>query len=952
MADSISGTLFLRHAQITLIWPDGKKEVVSLLRDSLKIGREAENNDVAAPAEFKSISRHHIEILREGGNYRVVDLGSINGMYVNGQKTVAATLLKDGDKIHIGEGNEEVVIQFQAGVDTLSPAYISEYQTIPLDVKLSDEAPSNQPYLIIRFPNGKTSYFSVQKDRLVIGRIADVDLTIPYRFISAQHFAIQRTGTEFTITDLKSTNGTLVNSKALAATQPTPIHSTDIIRIGDDAFGISLGITFINPLEQQAPQDGFQIVAPTKIIESSKPMIIGRDAGADIHLDSADVSRKHASIRKLDEHYIIEDSGSTNGTYVNDQRVQAAQLKDGDLIEIGKFLLVFTNGQVTPYQSNGMRLDVSNLSKDVSARGKKLHILDNINLSILPREFIALVGGSGAGKSTLLNALVGIRPGKGDVRLNNQDFYKEYEQFRSQIGYVPQNDILHMTLNVEKALDYSARLRLPSSVTKSERKKRIAAVLETVSMNNEVIRKTRIGDLSGGQRKRISIAAELLADPKLIYLDEATSGLDPGLEKKMMHTLRRMADEGRTVVLITHATDNIVQADHVAFLSQGRLIFFGPSKEALDFFEVEDFADIYEKIERNGETWRKVYQEKKPESYKKYVVARQASAKSQPKRKLIRKRFNLLDSLRQFIVLTQRSLSVLFSDPVTLALMLLLLPLTGTLQLVIGSKEILTGNLSILADPVAAAKTLLENYIPYAKTNTFVFVMGLEAVLTGLFVPSNDLVKERSIYLRERMVNLKVLPYLMSKAFIYSIFVVIQVVLYLLILSVGVNFPEKGLYLPGVLELFITLFLTMMAGIAFGLIISAISKSTEMAIYMLTMMLFFQFFFAGTVFDLRGNAFEPLSYFSTTRWALTALGITIDMPKIVESTILCSDIPTNPLDSNSKLKTACTHYPDAVDDMLIGYEKGLLLKSWVVLIGMSLFFLMITGILLQRTKSD
>ncbi|MBT7189173.1 MAG: ABC transporter permease, partial [Anaerolineae bacterium] len=524
--------------------------------------------------------------------------------------------------------------------------------------------------------------------------------------------------------------------------------------------------------------------------------------------------------------------------------------------------------------------------------------------------------------------------------------------FRAQLGYVPQNDILHMSLTVEKALDYTARLRLPASIDAEERKKRIATVLDTVSMNTETIRKTRIGNLSGGQRKRVSIAAELLADPKLIYLDEATSGLDPGLEKKMMHTLRRMADEGRTVMLITHATDNIVQTDHVAFISQGRLVFFGPSKEALEFFEVDDFADIYEKIERSGETWREVFEKTKPTAFQNYVEARKSNALAMPKRELPKIKFGLGDILRQLIVLTQRSLNVLFSDPITLALLLLLLPLTGTLQLIIGSKEILTGDLSILADPVAAAKTMTENYIPFAKTNTFVFVMGLEAVLTGLFVPSNDLVKERGIYLRERMVNLKVLPYLLSKAAIYSVFVVIQVALYLLILSFGMDFPSDGLYTNGTLEIFITLFLTMMAGISFGFIVSAISRSSEMAIYVLVILLFFQFFFAGTVFDLRGNSFEPMSYFTTTRWSLTALGVTIDMPEIVESTILCADMPENPLDPNSKMKTVCENYPEAKDDLMLNYDDERLLESWGVLFGMSILFLTITGVLLERTKAD
>ena len=952
MAEEIKGTLYLKPTQLIMTMPDGQRQVIALQSKVTRIGRGTEDNDVALPQEFKTISRHHLEIRKETGGYVLLDLDSGNGVYVNGEK-VDTVYLKDGDEFQIGEPNEKQAIAFlfRSGSNLSMASEISEQETLA-PLSLSASIPEDTPYLSLHLPNGQLGYFAIRNNINIIGRGKEASLRIPYRFVSARHFELRWNEAEFLITDLASTNGTLVNNKPLAPNVPTSIFNNTIIRIGDDAFGSSIGLTFANPLERKAPQDGYVMSAPTMMVQQSKPLIIGRDVDSDIHLNAPDISRKHAALKRVGDQYMLEDLNSVNGTIVNNQRITSVVLNEGDLIEIGKFLLVFANGQITPFQSSGMRLDVGELSKDVQSRRGKMRILDNVSLSVLPREFVAIVGGSGAGKSTLLNALVGIRPGVGQVKLNGYDFYKEYESFRSQLGYVPQNDILHMTLTVEKALDYAARLRLPSNVTPEDRKNRIAAVLETVSMNTEIIRKTRVGDLSGGQRKRVSIAAELLADPKMIYLDEATSGLDPGLEKKMMHTLRRMADEGRTVVLITHATDNIVQTDHVAFLSQGRLIFFGPSKEALDFFEVDEFADIYEKIERSGEEWRKTFQQSKPESYQKYVQGRQATARSMPKRELTKVKFGLVDLIRQFIVLTQRSLSVLFSDPVTLVLMLLLLPLTGTLQLVIGSKEILTGNLSILADPVAAAKTLVENYAPYAKTNTFVFVMGLEAVLTGLFVPSNDLVKERSIYLRERMVNLKVFPYLMSKALIYSVFVVVQVLLYLLILSFGIDYPKSGLYLPGVLEIFVTLFLTMMAGITFGFIISAVSRSTEMAIYLLTMLLFFQFFFAGTVFDLRGNKFEPLSYFSTTRWSLTALGVTMDMPKLVESTILCSDVPTNPLDPNSATKTVCENYKNATKDLLINYDRDLLMRSWMVLIGMSVLFLTVTGILLQRTKSD
>jgi len=938
------GTLFLKRTNLTITWPDGNVQELPITQEVTRIGR-GEGNDLVVPSAYKTISRQHLEIRQEGNQFRLVDLESANGVTVNGE-VVKNIILGDNDIIRIGQPNQhrDIQIIFELGTEGLINTGASLSQTTPFSDSISTDAPVDTPFLSIRWPNGSTNFFPLTRVVSLIGRSPEADLHIPetLNFVSSHHFELSRDRIDFTIRDLNSTNGTLVNNQPLIPDQPTPLHSNAIIRIGDDHFGSSLGFTFTNPLEAALPVDGFIMAAPTLMIDATRELTIGRDPANDIHLDALDVSRRHARIQKFDQHYILEDLKSRNGAFVNGKPVAKIELVDGDLIQIGSYLLTFDDGHVTQYQSNGMRLDITGLSKDVDDRGGKRRIMDEVNFSIYPREFVAIVGGSGAGKTTLLNALVGIRPGDGVVQLNGHDFYEEYEHFRSQLGYVPQNDILHTSLTVEDALTYTTRLRLPANITVEERQCRISAVLETVSMNTEVVRKTRISNLSGGQRKRVSIAAELLADPKLIYLDEATSGLDPGLEKKMMHTLRRMADEGRTVLLITHATNNIVQTDHVIFISQGRLVFFGPSQEALDFFEVNDFADIYEKIERNGEQWRQVYEDGKPENYQRYVQARQATAQIIPKQEIRKKRFGLPQLFRQFLVLTQRSLKVLFSDPVTLLLMLLLLPLTGILQLIIGSKEILTGNLSILADPVAAARTMVENYAPYARTNTFVFVMGLEAVLTGLF---------RSIYLRERMVNLRVLPYLISKAAIYSAFVLVQVVLYLLILSIGVDFPLNGLYFPGVLEIFITLFLTMMAGISFGFIISAVSRSTEMAIYLLTMMLFFQFFFSGTVFDLRENTFKPLSYFTTTRWSLTALGVTIDIPELVGSTILCSQVPSNPLDPSAGLGTVCTNYPDAREDLLLDYNEDMLLISWGVLAGMTLLFLSITGVLLIRTRA-
>ncbi len=948
------GTLYLKHTQIIIHWTDGRQETVRL-GDVTRIGRGKSGNDIAVPEVFQSISRRHLEIRRENDGYRLLDLGSRNGVLINGVY-VKDTYLSDGDEIRIGQDDQghDIRIEFQLGSESFLAGLKAEEQvTIPPSAGLASESPLNTPHFKVRWHNGRTNSFPILKDRIVIGRGPNADLRLPetLRFVSGQHVEVLNREAGFLIRDLNSTNGTLLNNQLLQPGQFYPLVHEAIIRFGDDEYGISVGFTFINAKSSTGSMDGFLQAAPATEVAKIKQVLIGRLPTCNLILDHAEVSRRHALIRQIEDKYFIEDLHSSNGTLVNDRPIKRAELYDGDLIQISNFLLLFQDGQLVPYQSNGVRLDVVGLSKDVKTKNGTRPLLDNINLSVLPREFVALVGGSRTGKSTLLKALLGIHRSQGRILLNGHDFYKEYENFRSQLGYVPNSAILHVTLTVETALDYAARLRLPANLTAEERRSRIEAVLETVSMNLPAIKNTRIANLSAEQHKRISIAAELLADPKLIYLDEITSGLDPGLEKKMMHTLRRIADEGRTVVLVTDATHNILQTDHIAFLSEGKLVYFGPSEETLKFFEVEDFADIYETVEYKGDEWRKIFEEKKPQQHKKYILDRQKSLAATPKRPLPRSHLSIIDYFHQLLVLTQRAFSLLASDPFKLSLMLLLLPVTAILQLILAKPDILTGNLAILANPVGMAKTMLESYIPFPYTNIFIFLIGLEAVFTGLFLPLHELVKERSIFRRERMVNLKASSYLLSKVLVYSVFAFIQVLLYLIIISFGVDIPKLGLYFNGSMELFITVYLTIMAGISFGLIISAISKSSEMAIYILGIALLLQFFFAGALFDLRGSLFEPLSNLSITRWSLTALGVTIDMNRIAGSTIICNNMPENSLDPNSALKTVCLNYPKARVDLPLDYGNAQLIGSWKVLVGMTFLFLGITWLLLRRADS-
>jgi len=365
------------------------------------------------------------------------------------------------------------------------------------------------------------------------------------------------------------------------------------------------------------------------------------------------------------------------------------------------------------------------------------------------------------------------------------------------------------------------------------------------------------------------------------------------------------------------------------------------------FFEVEEFADIYESIQGKGEEWHKIFEEKKPQQYKKYVEDRQKSLSATPRRTVPKTVFSIPDYVQQFLALVQRAWSNIASAPLRLFVALALLPIMAILQSIMAGPGILTGNLTILADPVAAAKTIAESYTPVLSTIIFTFLMALEAMLAGLFLPIG-LIQERSIFLRERMHNLKVLPYVLSKTLLSAVLAGIQVSLYLIILSFRVDFPAKGLYFSGYVELFITLFLTMMAGISLALLISAFSKSVDMANYILTGVLLFQLFFGGALFGLQGNSIETLSPLSTTRWTTTAIGVTIDMNRIAQSTILCNNQPENSLDPNSAVKTVCFNAPAAGNDLQLNYGNGRLTMSWAILIWMSIISLFGAWFLLRR----
>ncbi len=754
----------------------------------------------------------------------------------------------------------------------------------------SNAAAAQQPVLVIRIPGQPVRAVVLDRPAFTIGRRPDSDIVLAPDYVSGSHGRLELVDGTWRYTDLGSTNGTFVNGQR---TQTATLRDGDILRIGDPQ-GNSVSLTFRAAGVEQAPaaDSGVLRIGATALGMASS-LIIGRDPQADLHLPSPVVSWRHARLDRAPGGHVLHDLGSTNGTFVNGQRLtQPHPLQRGDVVQIGPFRLVYEATGFQQYAATGgVRLDGVALTREVGRGAQRKRILSDVNISVYPREFVALVGGSGAGKTTLLMALNGFSRAQGQVLVNGDNLYQHFDLYRTMVGYVPQDDIVHEDLTVASALRYAARLRLPPDTSAVEIERRVDAVLQQVGMAAQ--KEQLISSLSGGQRKRVSIAAELLAEPNLFFLDEPTSGLDPGLEKKMMHTLRRLADGGRTVVLVTHATANITQCDHVCFLSQGRMVYFGPPEEALSFFGVTsgDFADIYDRLDvadpkaarARAAEWEQRFRQSP--QYQQYVAGRQ-QALPQVQRQAAQAaptRGPRVNPVRQFLVLTRRYLDLVWRNRLLLTALLAIMPVIALLMLLIAKPGWLVGDAAVeierqLATELAGGASS-ATYAVAPNSQRLLFMMALAAVLLGLFAAAYEIVKERPIFQRERMVTLRLLPYLASKLVVLAAFALLQCLLFLIVIGLQVDMPAWGVLLPAPLEMYITLFLGALTAITMGLFVSSIVPNTNTVIYVILVLLFFQILFAGVIFELPAGA-QALSNLTLTRWTMEGLGATVNMDEL------------------------------------------------------------------------
>lgn len=585
------------------------------------------------------------------------------------------------------------------------------------------------------------------------------------------------------------------------------------------------------------------------------PFNIGSDPDNDLVINDPSVDSFHARIIRQQDQYLLIDLGSSSGTRVGSIQLQPSLpqlLIPNNLVQVGTVIIEGklkiestqipkTRTESSPHKvfPDGLKLDAIRLYKSTRPIfGTTL--INDIYLSILPKEFVVIAGVSGGGKSTLMDALNGQRRVAGKVLVNGVNLYRNFNAFKNTIGYVPQDDIVHPELTVREAFNYAAQLRMPF-LSRSERQQRIQEVLEELELTPR--KQVQIKRLSGGQRKRVSIGVELITKPSLFFLDEATSGLDPGTELQIMELLRSLASSGRTVLLITHATKNVTIASMVVFLAKGgRLAYFGPPKLALDYFGVKDFDAIYSKVERqhSPQHWQERFRESG--YYIKYITNRLSStpqSKNRPAPVPI-------NSWKQWQVLCYRNLTILVKNKLSLALMLAGAPILGLLNFALWKSNIFDtkdGNAG--------------------QAITMLFVAVIMAVMAGSLATMPEIAKETVIYRRERSAGLSIIAYLASKLQLAFLLALYQSAVLLGCMVNAVSFINKQEVL---LLMYVSLFMASFGSMVLGLLVSAVAPNQSVAPLLTILVLVPQIVFGGGML--------PVSEFSTIGKAINQVMLT------------------------------------------------------------------------------
>ncbi|MFJ4436683.1 FHA domain-containing protein [Streptomyces sp. NPDC088923] len=627
------------------------------------------------------------------------------------------------------------------------------------------------------------------------------------------------------------------------------------------------------PRQAGAPSHGDRSPTTFHQMAVGRRMSIGRALGNDLVVSDLQVSRHHAEFHATPEgRFEIRDLGSHNGTYVNGQPLPksgSALLGPQDTVGVGHSAFRLVDGRLEEFVDSGeVSFTARHLTVEVDG-GKQ--ILKDVSFGVPEKSLVAVIGPSGSGKSTLLKALTGYRPAdQGAVLYDHRDLYKQFAELRQRIGLVPQDDILHKELTVRRALRYAAKLRFPADTSEQERQDRITEVLRELKL--DIHQDKKVTSLSGGQRKRVSVALELLTKPSLIFLDEPTSGLDPGMDRDVMQLLRGLADDGRTVLVVTHSVAELSLCDKLLVMAPGGSVaYFGPPAEALNFFGYTSWADVFSAFEEYREyDWAGRW--KGSQHYQLYAAEADIAA-SQPVPVVGQSPSALRPTkpqgwFAQLWTLTVRYLAVLASDRFFMALMVVLPVVLGVVSVIIPAKF-------GLAPPTPPSR-----FNSAAGMILMILVVGI--CLAGAANSVRELIKERVIYERERATGLSRSAYLMSKVLVLGVVTALQGVIMTLIGTSSRALPAEGLVLPPAAEIGVAVVAMGLTSMVVGLVISALVRTSEMTMPLLVMFAIVQLVFTGTLFQVFDRpGLEQLAWLMPSRWAVAAAGATTDLAHLM-----------------------------------------------------------------------
>lgn len=805
-----------------------------------------------------TVSRRHCKLSQTPTNFIVEDLGSRNGTFVNGIRIAGPVSVAAGDNVTLG-----LTEPFPwPGSRPSGPA-----RTIS-DPQIHGET-SDYPQ---QRPNsgGHSSQSGVRI--VTIGRTPDNDIQLDYPVVSSHHARIVVGASGPVLEDLGSTNGTAVG------TIENRIQSARI-GPGDSVFFGSFRVQASRLLGGPGVEPPVQ--PPTILRVQSQETIFGRDPSADVRLDFPMISWRHARLIRTGNTLVVEDLGSTNGTYVNGQRITGpVMVRPGDVIGLGSY--TFSLREDGAFEQRDFRGDVTieirALAVDVP--GKKL--LGNISLTIFPSEFVGLMGPSGAGKTTLMNAMNGYTPPTGGaVYLNGLDLYANYDQFCGHIGYVPQNDIMHGDLTVGQALYFTARLRLPSDYRRRDIKTRVKAVLEQLGLDpveDVLIGSPEKKGISGGQRKRVNLAMELLTDPSVLFLDEPTSGLSSEDTLMVMRLLRGLADSGKTILLTIHQPsleayrlmdDVVIVSKDKGSAEPGQLAYFGPAyPDAVEFFNPQGVQGLRpgqeplpDEVLRGlakapTQHWVQGFGQSR---YKREYVDARAGKRPADSSRPVSPKMSRGFGLRQWMTLVRRSIAIKLRDTLNTFILLVQAPIIALLIVFVFGEKV-SGGFAADASPT--------DWLSFrTATATTIFLMAISAIWFGCSNSAREIVGEWAIYHRERMVNLKIPSYIASKFTVLGSLCLLQCGILLGIVSWGCKL--KGDFVP----LFCVLYLASLVGLGFGLTISAFVRTSEAAIGLVPLILIPMVIAGGMMKPVHemNKGMQVFAHSMASRWAFEGM---------------------------------------------------------------------------------